>query len=296
MCACGAGSLLSLAYANESDGTSMQTQVIAAYFRELRKGYQYTQQSLADAARISKRTVERLDRGDRPVSIRSMEPIMATLGASPDEVHYLRTNPAATESEARELAQAQLQRSPLWRGIVHQPHEAHQDPRLRGVQTYVRIVRERQHISRKVLADLLGVSITDLADWEEGRSNTLPVPSVVRAITRLNGTLDDLKQIDLAIDDHEALGRRLAEARVPILIEDRIPDQGVPPDAQTALSPQETILRRIAALESIVPFILSVLKRLLPAEAPDIERIANQWFQNALPVDEAKTNRLHSGR
>ena len=296
MCACGAGSLLSLAYANESDGTSMQTQVIAAYFRELRKGYQYTQQSLADAARISKRTVERLDRGDRPVSIRSLEPIMATLGASPDEVHYLRTNPAATESEARELAQAQLQRSPLWRGIVHQPHEAHQDPRLRGVQTYVRIVRERQHISRKVLADLLGVSITDLADWEEGRSNTLPVPSVVRAITRLNGTLDDLKQIDLAIDDHEALGRRLAEARVPILIEDRIPDQGVPPDAQTALSPQETILRRIAALESIVPFILSVLKRLLPAEAPDIERIANQWFQNALPVDEAKTNRLHSGR
>ena len=296
MCACGGGSLLSLAYANESDGTSMQTQVIAAYFRELRKGYQYTQQSLADAARISKRTVERLDRGDRPVSIRSLEPIMATLGASPDEVHYLRTNPAATESEARELAQAQLQRSPLWRGIVHQPHEAHQDPRLRGVQTYVRIVRERQHISRKVLADLLGVSITDLADWEEGRSNTLPVPSVVRAITRLNGTLDDLKQIDLAIDDHEALGRRLAEARVPILIEDRIPDQGVPPDAQTALSPQETILRRIAALESIVPFILSVLKRLLPAEAPDIERIANQWFQNALPVDEAKTNRLHSGR
>jgi hypothetical protein len=88
----------------------------------------------------------------------------------------------------------------------------------------------------------------------------------------------------------------LAEARVPILIEDRISDQEVPPDAQIALSPQETILRRIAALESIVPFILSLLKRLLPAEAPDIERIATQWFQNALPVDEAKTSRLHDGR
>ncbi len=296
MCACGGGSLLSLAYANESDGTSMQTRVIAAYFRELRKGYQYTQQSLADAARISKRTVERLDRGDRPVSIRSLEPIMATLGASPDEVHYLRTNPAATESEARELAQAQLQRSSLWRGIAHQSAEAQRDPRLRGVQTYVRVVRERQNISRKMLADMLGVSITDLADWEDGRSNTLPISAVFRAITRLNGTLEDLKQIDLASESHEALGRRLAEARVPILIEDRIPDQGVPPDAQTALSPQETILRRIAALESIVPFILSLLKRLLPAEAPDIERIASQWFQNALPVDEANTSRLHDGR
>jgi len=279
MCACGGGSLLSLAYANESDGTSMQTRVIAAYFRELRKGYQYTQQSLADAADIGKRTVERLDRGDRPVSIRSLEPIIAALGASPDEVHYLRTNPSATVSEAKELAQAHLQRSSLWPGIAHQAHVSHQDPRLRGVQAYVRIVRERQNISRKVLADRLGVGMSALADWEDGRSNTLPVPAVVRAITQLNGTLEDLKQIDLASESHEALGRRLAEARVPILIEDRIPDQGVPPDAQTALSPQETILRRIAALESIVPFILSLLKRLLPAEAPDIERIASQWFQ-----------------
>ena len=257
----------------------MQTRVIAAYFRELRKGYQYTQQSLADAARISKRTVERLDRGDRPVSIRTMEPIIATLGASPDEVHYLRTNPSATESEAKELAQAQLQRSPLWRGSAHQAHGAHQDPRLRGVQTYVRIVRERQNISRKELADLLGVGMTDLATWEDGQSNSLSFSVVVRAITHLNGTLEDLKQIDSASEGHEALGRRLAEARVPILVEERPSDSEPVTDAPAVLSQHETVLRRIAALESIIPYILSLLKRLLPAEAPDIERIASQWFQ-----------------
>jgi transcriptional regulator with XRE-family HTH domain len=279
MCACGGGSLLLLAHASERDGTFMQTRVMAAYFRELRKGYRHTQQSLADAAGIGKRTVERLDRGDRPVSIRSLEPIIATLGASPDEVHYLRTNPSATVSEAKELAQAQLQRSPLWRGIAHQAHGAHQDPRLRGVQIYVRIVRERQNISRKVLADMLGVGMTDLAAWEDGRSNTLSFSVVVRAITQLNGTLEDLKQIDSASEGHEALGRRLAEARVPILVEERPSDSGAATDTPTALSQHETVLRRIAALESIIPFILSLLKRILPAEAPDIERIASQWFQ-----------------
>jgi len=80
MCACGVGSLLSLAYANGRDSTSMQTKVIAAYFRELRKGYRFTQQSLADAAGVSKRTVERLEGGDRPVSIESLERIMAIVG------------------------------------------------------------------------------------------------------------------------------------------------------------------------------------------------------------------------
>ena len=279
MCARGGGSLLSLACTNESDGTSMQTRVIAAYFRELRKGYQYTQQSLADAAGVGKRTVERLEGGKKWISIQSLESIMATLGASPDEVHYLRTNPSASISEAIELAQAQMERSVLWRGITRQSRGAHQDPRLRGVQTYVRIVRERQNISRKELADMLGVGMTDLATWEDGQSNSLSFSVVVRAITHLNGTLEDLKQIDSASEGHEALGRRLAEARVPILVEARPSDSGTATDAPAVLAQHETVLRRIAALESIIPYILSLLKRLLPAEAPDIERIASQWFQ-----------------
>jgi transcriptional regulator with XRE-family HTH domain len=268
----------------------MQTRVIAAYFRELRKGYRYTQQALADAADVGKRTVERLDRGDRPVSIRSLEPIMVVLGASADEVHYLMTNPSATVSEAKELARAQLQRSSLWQGIPDRSQPSHQDPRLRGLQAYVRTVRERQHISRKVLADMLGVGIAALADWEAGRSNALPLPAVLRAIMQLIGAMEDLKQIDTATEGHEALGRRLAEARVPILLKESTPEPSDAADAHSARIQEQTIQQRVAALEGIVQFILSLLKRISPTEARDIEQSTARWFPSTRGTQEGEAS------
>jgi transcriptional regulator with XRE-family HTH domain len=258
----------------------MQTNVIAAYVRELRKGYRHTQQSLADTAGVGKRTVERLDRGDKPVSLRSMEPIMATLGAPPDEVNYLLTNPSATVDEAIELAQARLQRNAIWNSSIGQTRLAHADPRLLGVQIYVRTVRERQGISRKTIADQLGIGMGVLADWEDGRSAALPLPAVVRAVTLLGGTLDDLKQIDSSTHDHEALGRQLAEARVQLTVEQSELKEESTSEVLALPLRERTLLQRIAAIEGIIQFMLSLLKRALPTEASDIERIAAHWFQS----------------
>jgi transcriptional regulator with XRE-family HTH domain len=270
----------------------MQTKVIAAYFRELRKGYRFTQQSLADAAGVSKRTVERLEGGDRPVSIESLERIMAIVGASPDEVNYLATNPSATPSEASELAQLLLQRNPRWSAKVGQLHIP--DPHLLGIQTYVQLVRKGRQITRKDLADLLGIGIATLANWEDGRSDTLPFPIVVRAIKHINGSFEDLEHIGEAVDGHVALGRRLAEARVAIQTQhsDQVSKHG----AYAALTQEGTMMERIAAIESVIQFILSLLKRVLPDEAPDIERIATQWFQRATAADEVETGMAHNGR
>jgi len=258
----------------------MQPKVLAAYFRALRKGHLYTQQSLADTTGVGKRTVERLDRGDGPVSLKSLEPIMALFGTPPDDVNYLLTNPAATIHEAQQLAQALLQRSVTPQEGSGRRQRLDLDPRLRGVQTYVRIVREHQNISRKVLADMLGIGISALADWEEGRSTALPLSVVFRAITQLGGTLEDLKQIDLASEKHVALGRHLAEVRVNATFQDSRPEHGVSAQSHRGVSTEATIMQRIAAIEGIVHFVLSVLKRALPAEAPDIERIAVRWFQS----------------
>jgi transcriptional regulator with XRE-family HTH domain len=93
----------------------MFNKAVAVYFRELREGQGFTQESLAEAAGCGKRTVERIERNEGPISVVSLERLMAVLGALPDEVNYLMTNESATEAEAQELAQALLQRDPVQR-------------------------------------------------------------------------------------------------------------------------------------------------------------------------------------
>jgi transcriptional regulator with XRE-family HTH domain len=72
----------------------MLTQAVAVYFRELREGRGYTQESLATAVDVSKRTVERLERSEGDISVEPFERIITVLGASPEEVNYLATNPS----------------------------------------------------------------------------------------------------------------------------------------------------------------------------------------------------------
>ena len=62
---------------------------------------------------------------------------------------------------------------------------------------YVRTLRERQGISRKAIADMLGVLIATYADWEAGRSTAMTFPVLVRLTTYVGGTLDDLQRIAL---------------------------------------------------------------------------------------------------
>ena len=270
----------------------MQTHVIAAYFKVLREGYRFTQQSLADAAGVGKRTVERLEGGRRRVSLGSQERIMATLGASPDEVNYLATNPSATITEARELAQSLLQRNPRWGVLGGQVR--FQDSHLLGVQTYMQLLRKGRQITRKDLADALGIGIADLANWEDGRSDALQFPILLRAIKHIHGSLEDLQTIGAATDGHVALGRRLAEARLAAQSE-RSNHEAIQ-NSQDIQPPEGTAIQRLAATENVVQFILSLLKRLLPKEASDIERIASQWHQSVASVDEMKAGMLHNGR
>jgi len=150
----------------------------------------------------------------------------------------------------------------------------------------VRKLRERRNISRKELADLLGISIAVLANWEDGRGSGLAFPVIVRAITHLGGTLEDLEQIGAATENHQALGDQLAKARATSVDDESSPREKNTSDAHANVPHERTILQRIAAIEGLLQFILSILKRVAPSEAPDIERIAARWFQSAMAADE----------
>jgi transcriptional regulator with XRE-family HTH domain len=213
----------------------MFNKAVAVYFRELREGQGFTQESLAEAAGCGKRTVERIERNEGKISLDSLQRLTAVLGALPDEVNYLMTNASATEAEASELAQALLQRDPALRWTPFSLSTSPQDLGQLGIQTYVRTLRERQAISRKVIADMLGVRLAMYADWEAGHGTAMPLPILIRITTYVGGSLEHLERIALARDDHEALGRRLADERLAAA---QVPSRGSqPPEAQMALHP-----------------------------------------------------------
>jgi transcriptional regulator with XRE-family HTH domain len=263
----------------------MFNKAVTIYFRELREGQGFTQESLAEAANCGKRTVERIERNEGPVSVASLERLIAALGASPDEVNYLMTNTSATEAEAQELAQALLQRDPALRWTAFHVSTAAQDPGQAGIQTYLRTLRERQGISRKAITDMLGVRIAMYADWEAGQSITMPFPILMRIIIHVGGTLEDLERIALARDGHETLGRRLADERFAAMLErQRGPHQRR--EAHGGPTSDGNVLRRIMATEGLLHYILSLLKRALPSDVEEIERTSAHWFQLAASDDE----------
>ena len=125
------------------------TPAVAVYFRELREGRGFTQDILARRVGIGKRTIERLERNEGPISIAPFERTIVELGGSPDHVNYLVTHPSATEDEAKELAQAVLRGDPAQRWVTARSPLADRDSSLVGVQTYMRVLREQQGIMRK---------------------------------------------------------------------------------------------------------------------------------------------------
>ena len=74
----------------------------------------------------------------------------------------------------------------------------------RGVTTTGNLTR--QGLSRKEVADKLGVLIATYADWETGQSTAMAFPVLARLIRHIGGSLDDLQRIALAPEGHEALG------------------------------------------------------------------------------------------
>ena len=254
----------------------MLTQAVAVYFRELREGRGYTQESLATAVDVSKRTVERLERSEGDISVEPFERIITVLGASPEEVNYLATNPSATVEEGKEFARLLLQFDPTPHLRAPQIAALRQDMSSAGIRVYIRTLREQQGIGRKALAENIGIRIGPLADWEDGRSSTIPTAALVRAVTYLGATVDDLDRITSASTDHENLGRQLAEARLSGATQARKQsgrDNGAPVPADNV------VLRRIVALEGLVHAVLMLLKRALPNEMEEIEPLSRLWFQ-----------------
>ena len=158
----------------------MSTQAVAVYFRELREGRGYTQELLATAVDVSKRTVERLERSEGDISVEPFERIITVLGASPEEVNYLATNPSATVEEGKEFARLLLQFDPTPHLRAPQIAALRQDMSSAGIRVYIRTLREHQGIGRKALAEGIGIRIGALADWEDGRSSTIPTAALVR--------------------------------------------------------------------------------------------------------------------
>ncbi len=254
----------------------MLTQAVAVYFRELREGRGFTQESLATAVDVSKRTVERLERSEGDISVEPFERIMSVLGASPEEVHYLATNPSATIEEGKEFARILLQQEPAPQPGAPHTAGSHSDMGSAGIRVYIRTLREHQGIGRKALAEGIGIKIGTLADWEDGRISTIPTAALVRAVTYLGATVDDLDRITSASSNYEELGKQLAEARISGATQRRkhaMQDNGTPVLADNV------VLRRVVALEGLVHAVLMLLKRALPNEKDEIERLSSLWFQ-----------------
>jgi len=257
------------------DDTPMLTEAVAVYFRELREGRGFTQESLANAVGIGKRTIERLERNEGDISVEPFERIITILGASPEEVNYLATNPSATIEEGKEFARILLQEPTPRSGATH-PAVLRQDVGSVGIRTYIRTLREQQGIGRKALAEGIGIRIGMLADWEDGRISTIPTAALVRAVTYLGATVEDLDRITSASSDHETLGQQLAEARISGATQHR---KHAGRDNGTPVPADSVVLRRIVALEGLVHAVLMLLKRALPNEIEEIERLSRLWFQ-----------------
>ncbi len=262
----------------------MFNQAVAVYFRELREGHGFTQEALAEAAGCGKRTIERIERNEGPVTIATLERLMTALAASPEQVRYLMTDPSATEQEAREFARALLQHDPAqpWTASYR---TSSSDPSQSGIQAYVRTLRERQGLSRTALAERLEVPITTYADWEEGHSTIMAFPVLLRLTSYVGGTLDDLQRITLAPNDQELLGKRLAEERSAATylhqhatshLRDRKIDHASPVN----------LVHRLLVIEGLLHYVLSLLKRALPGDAAEIERTSAYWFQLVARDDE----------
>jgi transcriptional regulator with XRE-family HTH domain len=249
----------------------MSIEAVATYLRAIREGRGLTQQELAEAADVSKRTIERFERNEGDITGEYLARIITVLRAVPEDVQYLWTHPSATVSEARELAATVLSRP-----TVRAPLNAHSPaPESVGSRTYIRVLREGHSVTRKMLADAIGISLATFADWERGQTIGLPAEVLIRATEYLGGAYEDLVQIADERDGSDVVALRLAEQRLA--------EVGSPARAsrRPASTSDALLQRRLTAVEGVAHYALSLLKRLMPDEADEIERTSALWFKGA---------------
>lgn len=83
----------------------MASEAVGVYIQTLRKLEGFTQESLAEALGISKRTIERIERAEGAVTTDNFDLVVNTVRALPDHIHYLKYTATATIEDAVRLAE-----------------------------------------------------------------------------------------------------------------------------------------------------------------------------------------------
>jgi transcriptional regulator with XRE-family HTH domain len=129
-----------------------ERQALAAYIKELRRGRGYSQESLAERANVSKRTVERLERAEGDVTVLLFARVVGALGASPGEALMLAERGSFSPEEARTMARARLDRGttgssssddPATLQAINALRHLTMDQLLHVLETLVTLLREQ---------------------------------------------------------------------------------------------------------------------------------------------------------
>src|SRR5262249_58735738 len=111
----------------------------------------------------------------------------------------------------------------------------------------------------------------------QAKAGALPFPRAGGALVYLGGRLEDVGGSGAAVDRHETLGRTLAEERVTAAPQRRHPAPQHQLAIGSAPAPEWAIMRRLAAIEIILHYLLDLLKRLFPGEAEAIDHPSAYW-------------------
>lgn len=193
--------------------------------KDLRRTRKLTQSALAELVNVGKGTIERLERGDDQVSVRTVFRVLEVLGASPQHYYELAMYPSlmVAEIHARD-------------GLLH------------GLHTYVRVLCERTQLALPALAEAMRIPPTTLSAWV-GADTPAPLPALalLLALIHLDVPLTDLAPIVHATDDPAAQARQCAVTRGTLITRLREVNAQAPPAADSPLA-IDAILGRLTAL------------------------------------------------
>lgn len=174
---------------------STPMQNAGVYLKYLRRARRLTQSDLAEAVEVGRGTIERLESGDDRIGVGTVLQVFKALGASPCHYYELATAKASSLNEVHEQ-----------RAVIH------------GIIAYVEALAERKQVSPPVLGEVMHTSFADNA-YETATTDALSVYALLLALMYLDAPITDLTPIARATTDHEALGRKLAEARGAFALE-----------------------------------------------------------------------------
>lgn len=147
----------------------MAMDAVAVYLREIRRGRGLTQEALAEAVGVSKRTIERVERNEGDITVPTFTRMIVTIHASPDDVTYLATA-NVTPEEGRDLAQSWLQGTGRQKELPRQNGTQVQTGHTERVMQVLIRLRE---LEAEQLFEVLDVISTLLrAKWVKGGSGS----------------------------------------------------------------------------------------------------------------------------